>query len=234
MATDEGHYRRAIACIEAGDWPVAEGLLLRERDLRGEKDLAVADALAYVLLMQGDYGGCRCVLEPVLDHPQRSFWIAHKYGDALRGLHDPQGAARWFRRALAEGSTSALTSRNLLQVLHEQRPELALAELASWSQPWPVEHLMGVRQAAVLVAGLELAEWLLQEDLADAVLRRRLTEQRLYTLQPPPGPLVAATVGVDEADPADLAWCAALDQRLVELGLGAVSGPLSASSMQQT
>jgi hypothetical protein len=200
-----GHYQRALDYLKAGDWAVAEGALLQARLAVGERDLAVADALAYALLMQGDYGGCARVLEPVLEHPQRSFWIHHKYGDALRGLHDLEGAARHFRQALAEGSNSALTARNLLQVLHGLEPARAVAELEGWALPLPEPRLAGVREAAALVSGLEVAAWLEAHHLADAALRRRLAEQRIYALEALP---MGEVAGGEQADPAAIWWAA--------------------------
>jgi len=212
-ATVEHHYQRALEYLQAGDWPAAEGALLQVRQGNGPQDVAVADALAYALLMQGDYSGCAQVLEPVLHHPQRSFWIQHKAGDARRGLHQPEEAVAHYRLALAEGSTSALTARNLLQVLHGLAPEQALAELACWPQPLAPALLEGAQAAAALVAGLELVEWLEARGWATPALQRRLLEQRLYGFEP---------VGVrelDASDEADELWCAALQQRLRQLEL---------------
>jgi tetratricopeptide (TPR) repeat protein len=211
----EGHYQRALAYLKTGDWAVAEGALLQARVAAGQRDLAVADALAYALLMQGDYGSCARVLRPVLEHPQRSFWIHHKFGDALRGLHDLEGAARHFRQALAEGSNSPLTARNLLQVLHGLEPALALAELEGWPRPLPEPRLAGVREAAALVCGLELAAWLQDHNLADAGLRRRLAEQRLYGLEALP----AGDGGGGEPLDSAAIWCGALQERLAWLML---------------
>jgi tetratricopeptide (TPR) repeat protein len=210
-ATSSRHYRRAIAALEGGDWPEAEGWLLQARAELGAADLAVADALAYALLMQGDYRGCALALEPVLEHPGRSFWIWHKQGDALRGLHQLPAAAAAYRRALAEGSTSPITARNLLQVLHELGPEQVLAELERWPQPLATALLEGVQQAAALTAGLELAAWLQRQGLATPALERRLTEQVLYGLRWPDW-LGQETEGGSP-------WVIALQARVQQLGL---------------
>lgn len=210
LATSNRHYQRAVAALEESDWIAAEGWLLQARSELGPVEIAVADALAYALLMQGDYRGCAQVLQPVLEHPQRSFWIWHKYADALRGLHQLSAAAQAYRRALREGSTSALTSRNFLQVLHQQSPELALAELESWPDVLPEPLVEGVQQAAALTAGLELAAWLQRRGLATAALQRRLIEQELYALRCPSW--MAAT----DAEPG---WLEALQLRLLQVGL---------------
>ena len=210
-ATSSRHYRRAIAALEGGDWPEAEGWLLQARAELGAADLAVADALAYALLMQGDYRGCALALEPVLEHPGRSFWIWHKQGDALRGLHQLPAAAAAYRRALAEGSTSPITARNLLQVLHELGPEQSLAELERWPQPLATALLEGVQQAAALTAGLELAAWLQWQGLATPALERRLTEQELYALRWPDW--------LRQEPEAGSPWLVALQARVQELGL---------------
>ena len=219
-ATDRQHYQRALQYLNAGDWAAAEGVLLQLRQAAGDEDVALADALAYALLMQGDYAACAAVLEPVLVHPQRSFWIAHKYGDALRGLHQPEAAAQVYRQALAEGSTSALTARNLLQVLHELDPDQALVELEGWPQPLAAARLEGAQLAAALVAGLELVGWLQRRGLATPALQRRLLEQRLYGLEPCWEQLATGVTPAEKtaSDP-DQAWCVALRWRLEQLCL---------------
>lgn len=196
--------------------------MLQVRLVRGAEDLAVADALAYALLMQGDYRGCAQVLEPVLAHPQRNFWIQHKAGDAQRGLHQPDQAIQHYRQALAEGSTSPLTARNLLQVLHGQEPGLALVELQGWRQPLSGAQLEGAQAAAALVAGLELVIWLQERGLATPALQRRLLEQKLYGLEQPCSTDLAVVLALVPAagdlDP-DHAWCGALTWRLQQLQL---------------
>lgn len=213
---DDGHYQRAVAYLQDGDWSVAEGFLLRLRQQRGPQDLSVADALAYALLMQGNYRACAQVLEPVLSHPQRSFWIQHKYGDAMRGLHQLEAAAKHYRLALAEGSTSSLTSRNLLQVLHELEPEQALAELDRWAQPFAPSLLEGAQAAAACASGLDLVEWLHRRGLANPALQRRLIEQRCYELDLTGIEHCAAPHYLPDHDQR---WCQALMQRLNQLGL---------------
>lgn len=210
-ATSSRHYQRAIAALEGGDWPAAEGWLLQARAELGAADLAVSDALAYALLMQGDYRGCSLALQPVLEHPGRSFWIWHKQGDALRGLHQLPAAAAAYRRALAEGSTSPITGRNLLQVLHELDPEHALAELERWPQPLAAPLVEGAQQAAALTAGLELAAWLQRQGLATPALERRLTEQELYGLRWPEW--------LGQETKVSSPWLVALRARIQALGL---------------
>lgn len=210
-ATSSRYYQRAFAALESADWSVAEGLLLQARVELGPEELPVADALAYALLMQGDYRGCAQALLPVLEHPDRSFWIWHKYADALRGLHQLPTAAEAYRRALAEGSSSPLTARNLLQVLHEQGPQLALAELEGWPEPMAAPLVDGAQQAAALTAGLELAAWLQERGLATAALQRRLTEQQLYDLCLPPWLVEEPHTASD--------WLLVLRKRVQQLGL---------------
>ena len=197
--------------LEAADWPAAEGWLLKARAELGSRELPVADALAYALLMQGDYRGCSQALLPVLEHPGRSFWIWHKYADSLRGLHQLQSAAEAYRRALAEGSNRPPTARNLLQVLHEQGPQLALAELEAWPEPMAEPLVVGAQQAAALTAGPELAAWLQERGLATTALQRRLIEQQLYDLSLPPW--------LAEEPHSASDWFSALRGRLQQLGL---------------
>ena len=194
--------------MERGDWAAAEGWLLKARALAGPLDPVVGDALGYVLLMQGEFRATLAVLEPLLAHPNRSFWIAHKVGDAHRALHHGMVAVDFYRQALAEGSTSPLTARNLLQVLYGEDPALALAELDLWPEPLAEPRLDGVRQAALEVPGWELAAWLETRGLATAALLQRLAVQRLYVLEPQ---------GL--APQGSSAWAVALRQRLQRLGL---------------
>jgi hypothetical protein len=128
----------------------------------------------------------------------------------LRGLHQLAAAAHAYRRALSEGSTSALTARNLVQVLHQQSPALALAELESWPDVLPEPLVEGVQQAAALAAGLELAAWLQQRGLATAALQRRLIEQELYALCCP------SWLATSDAEPG---WLTALQRRLLQFGV---------------
>ena len=210
------HYQRALEFIASADWCAAEGCLLRARAARasgGVVDLELTDALAYVLLMQGEFQAVLTVLTPVLDAPGRSFWIHHKQADAFRGLHQAAAAVRHYRQALIDGSDSPLTSRNLLQVLHGEDPALALAELERWL-PLPGPRLEGAREAAMLVAGLELAHWLQARGLANPALQRRLAEQQLYHLQP-----VQKGWFTTSGGDGDAAWLAGLQRRLQGLGL---------------
>jgi hypothetical protein len=202
------HYQRAVPFVERGDWAAAEGWLLKARALVGPLDPEVGDALGYVLLMQGEFRATLAVLEPLLQQPGCSFWIAHKLGDAHRALHHGLEAVGYYRQALAQGSSSALTARNLLQVLHAEDPALALAELEGWPEPLPEARLEGARQAALQVPGLELAAWLEARGLATAELLQRLAVQRLYGLEPQ---------GLELQG--DDAWAEALQQRLQRLGL---------------
>ena len=115
-------------------WDAAEGLLLRFLQLAPSSPLEVWDTLGYVLLMQGDYGGCLAALEPRRADPTRSFWLEHKLGDAHRGLNQLELAVGCYRRSLLDGSDSPLTCRNLLQVLDGLDPALATTELRQWQQ----------------------------------------------------------------------------------------------------
>lgn len=206
-------WRQALALLEAADWAAAEGRLLHLRQKLGAQQPAVADALAYALLMQGDFEGCAAALQPVLDHPQRSFWVAHKYADVLRGLHAPEAAAQYF---LHEGSTRPLTARNLLEVLHELEPQRALDELSSWPLPLSSAQQEGAVAAAERVSGLELAAWLQQRGIATTSLQRRLIEEQLLQLSESTslwGHPVSASA---ESEP-DQGWLPALQQRLEHL-----------------
>lgn len=210
-------------------WSEAEGLLRRFIQLGSGAPVEVWDTLAYTLLMQGDYQACLNALAPWVDHPERSFWLRHKQGDALRGLNQLEPAVEAYRRSLRDGSDSPLTWRNLLQCLDGLAPERAVAELEACmrggSGVLPAAGWEGARAAALLVPGLELAELLLRCGEADAACRRRLVEHALYTLDLPGALAVLNGDGLN-------AWEQALVVRLrgveakAELGrTPAASGP---------
>lgn len=166
-------------------WDAAEGLLRRFLQLVPASPLDVWDSLAFALLMQGDFAGCKAMLEPRRADPTRSFWLEHKLGDAHRGLNQLESAAECYRLSLADGSDSALTSRNLLQVLDGLDPARAVAEVQSWHQLGlaPSSALWeGAREAAKLVPGLELTQALFDMGQADGPCRQRLLEAACYDL----------------------------------------------------
>ena len=204
--------------VESGEWAAAEGVLLRLSSQGELNPLPLADALAYVQLQQGQYAQCLATLQPVLEHPERTFWLVHKAGDASRGLGELAVAIAFYRQALAEGSDSFLTYRNLLQVLSLESNAAALEALADWfkdhrgdeAAPW----LKGAREAAATSLDLELAAWLDQRGLADAPLQRRLLQERLYGLDP--SVLNAFEAAAPDCVGADV-WQQALAQRLRRL-----------------
>jgi len=179
-------WSEARLCLAEAAWRQAEGLLWRLLQLAPEAPVSVWDCLGYALLMQGDFSGCERVLRPWARAPERSFWINHKLGDALRGQHRLLEAAQAYRCSLADGSTSDLTYRNLLQVLDGLGAGAATAELEGWAgQPdLPTVAWQGALEAAVLVPGLDLATWLWQRGHHDDRVRRRLLEEHCYELNP--------------------------------------------------
>lgn len=180
----DGLWREIERLLTDSAWVEAEGLLRRYAQLVPNPPLDVWDGLAYCLLMQGDYISCLEVLEPLRTHQGRSFWINHKVGDALRGLNRLEAAVEAYEMALMDGSDSALTVRNLLQVLDELDSKLALKRWQRWCAfgPRPSFVLEGARMAAHLVPGLELSALLNQTLEADAGCRRRLLEDAAYAL----------------------------------------------------
>lgn len=205
-------------------WDAAEGLLRRFLQLAPASPLEVWDTLGYVLLMQGDYGGCLAALEPRRADPARSFWLEHKLGDAHRGLNQLELAVSSYRRSLADGSDSPLTCRNLLQVLDGVDPALAQTELRQWQQSGSPSSAAweGARQAAVLVPGLGLAQQLWQVGEADAPCRQRLLEDACYRLDQ----LGVQSLLMAASDTGFSPWERALQQRLQGLGLlAATNGP---------
>lgn len=176
------HYKWCLKQLELKRWEAAEGRLLWLRIQVGETDQAIADALSYALLMQGAYEQCLAVLRPVLAMPNRTFWIHHKYADAKRGLHQLRDAAAHYQQALLDGSTSPLTTANLLEVLFALDPQEAIHQLDCWQQPFSGHRIQGITTAAMAVPGLEIARWLQERDLANSALHRRLIEAEAWSL----------------------------------------------------
>lgn len=212
-------WREIRGAISEEAWPEAEGLLRRFCQLVDPTPIEVVDTLAYTLLMQADYSACLELLLPLRNHPGRSFWLQHKLGDAWRGLNRLEEAVLAYRQSLQDGSTSALTWRNLLQCLSGIAPRLAAEELEAWQQRsggMPPEAWQGARDAALLVPGLELVEQLWQCGQADPDCRRRLLEEACYRLELP---RALAVLGQLKSSGAWSPWEQALAQRLQSLGL---------------
>lgn len=221
QAQRDGLWQEVHRAVSDSAWEAAEGLLRRFIQLTPRAPVEVWDALAYALLMQGDYRRCWEVLQPWANHPSRHFWVQHKLGDAQRGLNQLAAAEQHYRQSLADGSDSPLTIRNLLQVLDGMDPRRAVHEVQQWpadaaAAPSPVAW-EGARQAAVLVPGLALAEQLRRCGQADAACRRRLLDEAAYRLDLT---RLAALLQEASATAAGLsAWEGALQQRLRRLQL---------------
>lgn len=226
----------AYQAIDDADWAAAEGLLRRFIQLSASVTVDVLDTLSFTVLMQGDYLGCLEILQPLANHPQRSFWVQHKLGDAHRGLNQLDAAVRCYRRCLQEGSDSPLSFRNLLQVLDRQDPQLALDELQCWRQRAtgvPEVAWDGARQAALLVPGPALVQQLQHWGLADGACRQRLLKAACYGLDLDQ---VRQLLQQAAAEPSGLtSWERALQARLEGLNLlmpspaAATSGPGAAA-----
>ena len=216
----------AYQAIQEADWQAAEGLLRRCVQLNPEAPVDVWDNLGFTLLMQGDYLGCLQILKPYARHPQRSFWVQHKLGDAYRGLNQLEDAVRCYRLCLQEGSDSPLSFRNLLQVLDRQDPQLALDELQRWRQRatgMPAAAWEGARQAALLVPGPALVQALQHWGLADGACRQRLLKAACYRLDLDQ---VRCLLAQAAAQPTGLTpWEQALQERLERFNLWPVSPP---------
>jgi hypothetical protein len=220
QAQRDGLWQEVHRAVSDSAWEAAEGLLRRFIQLTPRAPVEVWDALAYALLMQGDYRRCLEVLQPWADHPSRNFWVQHKLGDAQRGLNQLDAAEQHYRQSLVDGSDNPLTIRNLLQVLDGLEPGRAVREVQQWqadaAAPSPAAW-EGARQAAVLVPGLALAEQLQRCGQADAACRRRLLDDAAYRLD-----LIrlAALLQEASASAAGLsAWEGALQERLRRLQL---------------
>ncbi len=197
--------RRALA---EADWPVAEGALQRLLLLTPEAP-DLLDLLGYVLLMQGRFDACEAALERALAAGSRSFWTPHKLGDAHRGRQRLTAAAEAYEQALAWGSDSPLTVRNLLEVLVPLDPARALQrlqQLASQQQPGWQE---GACAAASSGLAPELAEWLCANGAADQTVRALVCMRRLSCLDLDSAMQLLGAI--------DTPWSAPLRQRLERL-----------------
>lgn len=196
--------RQALA---TRNWPVAEGALQRLLQLGGAAADQL-DLLAYVLLMQGRFADCEATLEQALAAGSRSFWTPHKLGDARRGQQRHRAAVTAYEQALAWGSDSPLTVRNLLEALMVVDGEEALRrlqQLAAAQQP-------GWREGACAAAssGLapRLAEWLCAVDAADDAVQNLVCIRRLCCLDLEGTNQLLHTIHTP--------WSAALQQRLAQ------------------
>ena len=185
-------WEQARASLAERDWPLLEGSLLRLLEVApGRADLL--DLLGYALLMQGRFAPCRDVLEQALAQGSTSFWTPHKLGDAQRGLQRPAAAVAAYEQALQWGSDSPLTVRNLLEVLHANGAEQALARLetlaAAQAPPWawqqPPPWLQGAIAASTRVQGTDLAEWLCSRGCPDPAVRAVVWQEKLHALDLP-------------------------------------------------
>lgn len=171
----------------SGDWPMADGALRRMLSLKPEAP-ELLDLLAYTLLMQGNFPACETVLRLALARGSQSFWTPHKLGDALRGQQRLEEAVEAYEQALAWGSDSPLTARNLLQVLDGLEPGRALTRLEQWVAPQPLAWndrppwLVGACDAALASPGLEIAGWLQQRGCPDPEIRRLGLEEAILKL----------------------------------------------------
>lgn len=199
MSTTMSWWTLVTESIEAEQWPVAEGALLRMIDSHGpHPDLL--DLLAYALLMQGRYVRCEHVIRQAIELGTENFWSPHKLGDALRGQQRMNEAAAAYEQALAWGSDSPLTVRNLLEVLHRLNHHQALERLelfassqhpspaktpqlspADWTDPLPWQ--LGAIEAARNTASRQLALWLCRNGCRDPDVRRMAWQEALLTLQ---------------------------------------------------
>jgi len=184
ILSTSSHWQRALKWIEDNKWDLAEGELLYLLEKGEIADPAIQDALGYCLLMQGEYYLCEKVLITICDHPNRSFWVNHKIGDALRGQHQLDESALWYERSLLDGSDAPLTYRNLIQVLWETNQKQAMEFLEKWlvnngsTGPW----LEGAQMAADLSPDIFLCSWLYDNKISTPFQKHRLLRHCCYEL----------------------------------------------------
>ena len=194
--------RQALA---ANDWLVAEGAL-RRLLLLGAASAEQLDLLAYVLLMQGRFADCEATLEQALAAGSRSFWTPHKLGDARRGQQRLEAAAAAYEQALAWGSDSSITVRNLLEVLVCLEPQLGLQRLQQLAAAQQPGWQLGACAAASSGLAPELAEWLCAVGADDPTVRALVCIRRLSRLD------LEGTCSLLQA--IDTPWSEPLRQRL--------------------
>jgi tetratricopeptide (TPR) repeat protein len=182
-------WQQAQAARAACDWPQLERLLTPLLEL-APNHAELLDLLGQALLMQGKAAQGCVVLQKALLAGNRSFWTPHKLGDAHRALQDPVAAVEAYEQALAWGSDSPLTSRNLLEVLHagseaaaiERLERLAAAEPPPWNWQAPPPWLEGACAAALRVQGPALAAWLQGHGCPDPAVRALVWRYHLFRL----------------------------------------------------
>lgn len=176
--------RRALG---AEDWPTAT-MALRQLQQRHPQHPEVLDLLGFSLVMGGAPAEALPVLHGALEAGGRSPWIPHKLGDAHRALQQAEAAAEWFETALAWGSDSPLTARNLLEVLQTLAPERASERLERFAAAEPIDWtapplwLQGAEAAAVRVVGSDLAGWLCERGCPAAAVRALVWQDHLARL----------------------------------------------------
>lgn len=166
--------RQALA---ADDWPVAEGVLHRLLE-QSPANADHLDLLGYVLFMQGRFSASERVLRQALSAGSRQFWTPHKLGDALRAQQRQREAIAAYEQALAWGSDSPLTVRNLLLACAEHGDQAVLQRLArmarspapGWSPPAPWQ--LGAQEACLQLGSSTVAAWLVEAGCPQQDIRR--------------------------------------------------------------
>jgi len=182
-------WRQAQAARAVSDWPQLERVLTQLLELAPDH-AELLDLLGQALLMQGKPAQGCVVLQKALLAGNRSFWTPHKLGDAHWALQCPEAAVEAFEQALAWGSDSPLTSRNLLEVLHagsetaaiERLERFAAAEPPPWNWQAPAPWLEGACAAALRVQGPALAAWLQGHGCPDPAVRALVWRHHLFRL----------------------------------------------------
>ena len=142
--------------LQAQNWPLAEGALRRLLETNPDH-FELLDLLGYSLLMQGCYIESELLLRRALEKSTKNFWTPHKLGDALRGQQRMDEAVEYYEQALDWGSNSALTVRNLLQVLDGINVDSALKRLNRLVSEGNIAWEEGAIEAALASSSPELA-----------------------------------------------------------------------------
>ena len=156
MSASQSWWQVIQESLQAQNWPLAEGALRRLLEANPDH-LEILDLLGYSLLMQGCYIESELLLRRALEKSTKNFWTPHKLGDALRGQQRMDEAVEYYEQALDWGSNSALTVRNLLQVLDGINVDSALKRLNRLVSEGNIAWEEGAIEAALASSSPELA-----------------------------------------------------------------------------
>lgn len=181
MSASQSWWQVIQESLQAQNWPLAEGALRRLLETNPDH-LELLDLLGYSLLMQGCYIESELLLRRALEKSTKNFWTPHKLGDALRGQQRMDEAVEYYEQALDWGSNSALTVRNLLQVLDGINVDSALKRLNRLVSEGNIAWEEGAIEAALASSSPELAVLVCTLGSSNEAVRAKAYRQALSEL----------------------------------------------------